>query len=96
MKEFILYSNTIYIAAFLVAYIIMLITDYLLGKEAEHLNAWSVLLHTFNIKTDIPPSKAMVKFGLWGAWGIILLANSFFGFIAVQLLRLVVKNFFIL
>lgn len=96
MKEFILNSNKIYIAAFLVAYIIMLITDYVLGRKAEHLNAWSVLLHTFNIKTDILPSKAMVKFGVWGAWGIILLANSFFGVIAVQLLRLVVKNFFIL
>lgn len=84
-------SNWIYCAAFLLALCIMLLTDFLLGKKAEHLNAWSILLHTFSIKTDIPPSKALIKFGLLGAWAIIVMANALFGFIAVQLLRMLLK-----
>ncbi len=80
-------NDWIYVAVFFLALIIMLLTDFVLGKKAEHLNAWSVLLQTLNIKTNIPPSKAMLKFGLWGAWTIIFLVNSILAFVVVKALR---------
>ena len=43
MKTFIHHPFTIYLAASLACLCIMIIVDYMLGSEAEHLNAWAIL-----------------------------------------------------
>lgn len=68
---------------------IMLITDYMLGAEAEFLNAWTIVIAWIKPTSSIPPSMVMQKFGLAGATIIMLLANLLAGVLLVFLIRFI-------
>jgi hypothetical protein len=65
----------------------MVIVDYLLGAEAEHLNAWVIINQLFGNSTSIGDSLAIKQFGLTGATFVMLLANTLFGIVLVQLIK---------
>ena len=87
MKTFIHHPFTIYLAASLACLCIMIIVDYMLGSEAEHLNAWAILNKLLGKETAIEDSLAIRQFGLGGATLLMLIANTLFGFILIQLIK---------
>lgn len=88
MKELINYPFLVYVVAGIACLGIMIIIDYLLGAEAEHLNAWVIINRLFGRDIGIGDSLAIRHFGLAGATFLMLLANMLFGGILIQLLRL--------
>lgn len=74
-------------AGFGVSLAIMLITDYILGPEAEFLNAWAIVTSWLRIDTGIAPSLIMRKAGLSGATAIMILANLAGGSLLVLITR---------
>ena len=93
MKSLFNYPIAIYIAATLACLSIMVIIDYVLGAEAEHLNAWVILNRLVGNETTVGDSLAIRQFGLAGATFVMLLLNSFFGVILIQLLKLITRVF---
>lgn len=83
----------IYAVATITSLGIMVIIDYILGTEAEHLNAWVILNRIFGNVTNIGNSLAIEKLGLAGATLLMLALNFIFGFVLVKLLSLVIKFF---
>ena len=93
MKMIFSFPISIYLVATIASLCIMIIIDYLLGAEAEHLNAWVIVNRLFGNATTIGDSLAIRKFGLAGATFIMLLANAIFGSLLLQLVRIII-NFF--
>jgi hypothetical protein len=83
----------IYAAAGFACLCIMIIIDYILGAEAEHLNAWVIINRLFGKETGIGDSLAIRRFGLAGATLIMLLVNTFFGAVLVQIIRFIIQMF---
>ena len=73
----------------LICLVVMIFIDYLLGAEAEHLNAWYILNKLFGREIGIGDSLAIIKFGLLGATVLMLFANLFFGAVLLQLWKLI-------
>lgn len=69
----------------------MIMIDYVLGAEAEHLNAWVIVNRLFGNETTVGDSLAIRQFGLMGATMVMLAINSFFGVILIQLVRLFIR-----
>lgn len=90
MKTLFHYPISIYCIAAVAALCIMIIADYLLGAEAEHLNAWAIINRLFGVETGIPNSMAIRHLGLVGATFLMLAINTLLGVILVQLMRLVI------
>ena len=88
MKELINYPILVYVGAGIACLGIMIIIDYLLGTEAEHLNAWVIVNRLFGRDTGIGNSLAIHHLGLAGATFLMLFVNMIFGGILIQLLRL--------
>ena len=87
MKTLFNYPVSIYLIAGVASMTIMIIIDYILGAEAEHLNAWVIINGLFGIDTDIPDSLAIRQFGLYGATGLMLVINFITGFLLIHVLR---------
>ena len=88
MKDLFNHPFMIYAAAGFACLGIMIIVDYVLGAEAEHLNAWVIINKLLGNDVGIGESLAIRKFGLAGATLLMLLVNSLFGTILIQLIRL--------
>lgn len=93
MKELFNYPLTVYIAAGIACIAIMIIVDYHLGSEAEHLNAWVIVNRLFGFELGIPDSLAIRKFGLFGATLIMLGVNTAFGLVLINLLKYSIRLF---
>lgn len=87
MKSLINYPLAVYIIAGIASLIIMMLIDFILGAEAEHLNAWAIVNKLIGNNIGIPDSLAIQKFGLYGAALIMLMVNMIFGFVLINLLR---------
>lgn len=94
MQQFLLTNNWVYLIGFLVSFLIMLLTDYILGEEAEYLNAWSIICHWIQSDTKITSSFIMNKYGLLGATFIMLLANILIGSLLVLSARTITQLLF--
>lgn len=91
MKAFFNYPAGIYIVAAIAALGIMIVIDYVLGAEAEHLNAWVIINRLFGNNDTIGDSLAIRQLGLFGATVLMLAINTVFGFILIKLLTLTIK-----
>jgi len=85
------YPLPIYAIAALAAICIMIIIDYILGAEAEHLNAWVIVNRLFGNDTTIGDSHAIRHFGLAGATFIMVAINTVFGMLLVQLIKFIIR-----
>lgn len=93
MQQFIITNNWMFLIGFGVSLSIMLITDYLLGEEAEFLNAWAIITSWLKWETGIAPSLVMQKLGLAGATMVMLIANFIGGSLLVVLTRIITRLF---
>ena len=93
MKTLFNYPISIYAAATIACLCIMIIVDYVLGAEAEHLNAWVIINRLLGRNTGIGDSMAIRHFGLWGATVIMILVNTVFGIILMQLIKTIIRFF---
>lgn len=91
MKNLLNHPFLMYAVACIACLCIMIIIDYILGKEAEHLNAWVILNRLFGNKTDIGDSLAIQHFGLVGATFLMIFVNALFGIILFNLLKLFIR-----
>ena len=93
MRTIFAHPITIYAVAGIACLCIMTIIDYLLGAEAEHLNAWVIINRVFGNDTGIPDSLAIRKLGLTGAFILMIGINMVFGSVLILLLKGVIKLF---
>ena len=93
MKTLLNHPFLIYALATIACICIMIIVDFVLGAEAEHLNAWVIMNRLFGNETTVGDSLAIRSFGLGGAMLLMLLANTIFGIALVQLIKLIIKLF---
>ena len=91
MKTLFNYPVLIYVLAAIACMCIMVIVDYVLGAEAEHLNAWVILNHLFGNDTGIGDSLAIKHMGLAGATVVMLFINTIFGAILIQFIKLFIR-----
>lgn len=91
MKTLFYYPFLIYVAAALACLFIMIIIDYFLGTGAEHLNAWVIINRLLGCHSVLPDSLAIRKLGLAGAAVLMLLANTVFGVVLINLIRLFIR-----
>ena len=87
MKTLFNYPFFIYLIAGVTCLLIMIIIDYLLGAEAEHLNAWVIVNKLLGNDIGIPDSLAIRRFGLLGATAFMVGINMAFGYVFINLLR---------
>ena len=90
MKDLFNYPIALYLVAGFASLCIMIIIDFSLGAEAEHLNAWVIVNRLIGRDIGIGDSLAIKQFGLIGASLLMLAINMVFGTILMQLLRLVI------
>ncbi len=81
------YPISIYVTAGIACLAIMMLVDFVLGPEAEHLNAWAIMNKQLGRNTGIPDSLAFKQLGLWGATVVMLLINLLFGILLVNLIK---------
>ena len=93
MKTLLNYPFLIYAAAAMACLCIMIIVDYCLGPEAEHLNAWVIVNRLLGRDVGIADSKAIELFGLAGAAILMLVLNRLFGMALVQIIRFAIQLF---
>lgn len=91
MKTLFAFPLSIYLIAGVASLSIMLIVDYILGIEAQHLNAWAVASKLFGNDIGIPDSLAIQKLGLYGAAFFMFVLNMIFGFFLINILRAIIK-----
>jgi len=93
MKLLFSYPLPVYIAATVACLCIMILVDFLLGAEAEHLNAWVIINRLFGNKTSVGDSLAIRCLGLYGAAMLMLFADTIFGILFIQLIRWIIGIF---
>ncbi len=91
MKTLFEHPLIIYITAGLACLFIMIVIDYLLGPEAEHLNAWVIVNKLVGNDLGIADSLAIKSFGLYGAAILMLIVNSILGLVLMLLLRGIIQ-----
>jgi hypothetical protein len=91
MKTLFNYPLMIYAVAAVACLCIMIIIDYILGAEAEHLNAWVIINCLLGRETGIGDSLAIKHLGLAGATIVMLLMNTIFGAMLIQLIKLFIR-----
>ena len=87
MKALFQHPFMIYAVAGVGALCIMIIIDYVLGPEAEHLNAWVIVNRWLGRPTGLADSLAVRKLGLIGATALMIVVNGMLGFVLINLLR---------
>ncbi len=91
MKILISYPIAIYSAASFACLCIMIIVDFVLGAEAEHLNAWVIISQIFGIETGLSDSLAIRHLGLIGSTLLMLFMNIIFGITLIHLIKLIIR-----
>ena len=91
MKTLFNHPFVIYLAASIACLCIMIIVDYVLGAEAEHLNAWVIVNRLAGIQTSIGDSLAIRRLGLAGATLLMLAVNTLFGAVLIQFIKLFIR-----
>lgn len=91
MKTLFNYPFAIYLIATIASLSIMIIIDYIIGAEAEHLNAWVIINRLLGNDIGIGDSLAIQHLGLAGATFLMLALNTAFGAILIQLIRLFIR-----
>lgn len=91
MKTLFNYPSMVYVAAGMACLCIMIIIDYVLGAEAEHLNAWVIVNRLLGQATSVGDSLAIRALGLPGATILMLVANSLFGIVLIQLIKIFIR-----
>ncbi|HRX97885.1 MAG TPA: hypothetical protein P5514_13135 [Bacteroidales bacterium] len=91
MKTLFNYPVSIYLVAGIACLAIMIIIDYILGAEAEHLNAWVIINRLIGNDIGIPDSLAIRQLGLFGATLLMLAVNMTFGAVLINLIRGTIK-----
>lgn len=91
MKAIFNYPVAIYAVAGFACLCIMIIVDYVLGAEAEHLNAWVIVNQLMGNDPGVGDSLAIRQFGLAGATLLMLAINTVFGAILIQLIQLFIR-----
>ncbi|XOV93623.1 MAG: hypothetical protein ACFHWX_02715 [Bacteroidota bacterium] len=91
MKTLFDYPIMIYAVAGIACLCIMIIIDYVLGTEAEHLNAWVIVNRLLGIDTTVGDSLAIRHLGLAGATLLMLALNTAFGAVLIQLIKLFIR-----
>ncbi len=87
MKTIFNYPLTIYIIAAFASLLIMIIIDFFLGAEAEHLNAWVIVNKLIGNDIGIADDLAIKSFGLYGAAILTLVINSILGIILISVAK---------
>lgn len=93
MKTLINYPFPIYAIAALACLCIMIIVDFLLGAEAEHLNAWVIVNSIFGNDTGIGDSLVLKHLGLGGATILMFAVNTLLGVVLINLIKLTLQFF---
>ncbi len=91
MKTLFSYPIMVYVAAGFACLCIMVIVDYVLGTEAEHLNAWVIISRLFGHETGVGDCLSIQYLGLAGATLLMLIINSIFGIILIQLIKFIIR-----
>ena len=91
MKTLLNYPIAIYLVAGIACLAMMIIIDYLLGAEAEHLNAWVIANRLLGNKPGIPDSLAIQKLGLAGASILMIALNMVLGPVLILMLKGVIR-----
>ena len=91
MKTIFSYPILVYVAAGMACLGIMIVVDYVLGTEAEHLNAWAIVNRFLGNDTGISDSLAIRHLGLAGATLLMLIINTIFGVILIQLIQFFIR-----
>lgn len=65
--------------------------DYIIGAEAEHLNAWVIINRLLGNNIGIGDSLAIRHLGLAGATLLMLVLNTVFGAILIQLIKFTIR-----
>ena len=91
MKTLFNHPVMIYLAAGMTCLCIMIIIDYILGAEAEHLNAWVIVNRLLHKDVGIGDSLVIRHLGLLGATTLMLFINAFLGVILIQLIKLFIR-----
>ena len=89
MKTLVNYPFVAYACATAVSVCIMIIVDYVLGAEAEHLNAWVIVNRLLGIETSVGDSLAIRHFGLAGATALMIGINFLFGSALIQIINII-------
>lgn len=86
----------VFVAATLACLCIMIIVDYMLGSEAEFLNAWAIINKLINPYLIINDSWVVEKTGLFGAVGIMLATNAILGVLLINIIKFTIKIIYLL
>ena len=81
----------IYVAASIACHLIMIFIDYLLGPEAEFLNAWVIVNKLIGRESGVGDSMVMKQVGLAGATVIMIFVNTAIGAAFVHLGRYFIR-----
>ncbi|MCB0658004.1 MAG: hypothetical protein KDC57_17785, partial [Saprospiraceae bacterium] len=91
MKLLFNHPFAIYLIAGIACLCIMILVDYILGAEAEHLNAWVIINRFAGNASAIGDSLAIRKLGLWGAGLLMVIINGLLGILLIQFIRLFIQ-----
>jgi hypothetical protein len=69
----------------------MILIDYFLGAEAEHLNAWVIINKLFGNDVDVGDSLAIRHLGLAGATTLMLVLNTLFGALILLIIKFILS-----
>ena len=72
---------------------LMIGIDYLLGAEAEYLNAWVIVNRLIGFKSTVEDSIAIQQFGLAGAALLMISVNALIAIILVKIIHFSSKRF---
>lgn len=79
MKTLFNHPTELYIIAGIACLCIMIIIDFILGPEAEHLNAWVIVNRLLGREIPLTDSLAIQRLGLGGATFLMLAINGALG-----------------
>lgn len=75
-----------------VSLIVMIVVDFVIGSEAEFLNAFSVLERLLGRQPTAGTSVAADEYGAWGELCIVLSANLAIGSLLAAVVRLFMRQ----
>lgn len=75
-----------------VSLIVMIVVDFVIGSEAEFLNAFSVLERLLGRQPTAGESVVAKQFGAWGELCIVLMVNLAIGGLLAAVVRLFMRQ----
>ena len=83
MKAILDTNSTILLLAGILCFGLMILIDYLLGSQAEYLNAWDLVCRWFGKSSGLPESIILKRFGLIWTSVLTLAFNLLIGSVLV-------------